>query len=43
MKDGSPLKGLKKLKTFYIGGTPLDDDPISIGPLRAQGTKIIAN
>jgi len=42
VRDASPLKGLKKLKFLYIGGTPLDDDPMSVGPLRANGTKIIA-
>jgi len=40
VKDGSPLKGMKKLKFIYIGGTPLDEDPLSIGPLRGQGTKV---
>jgi len=43
VKDASPLKGMKKLKFIYIGGTPLDDDPMSVGPLRGQGTKVIAD
>jgi internalin A len=43
VKDASPLKALKKLKFIYIGGTPLDDDPMSVGPLRAQGTKVISD
>ena len=43
VKDGSPLKSLKKLKFLYINGTPLDDDPISIGPVRGQGTKVISD
>jgi len=43
VKDASPLKNMKKLKFVYIGGTPLDEDPISIGPVRAQGTKVIAD
>ncbi|HTQ02977.1 MAG TPA: leucine-rich repeat domain-containing protein [Polyangiaceae bacterium] len=43
VKDGSPLKGMKKLKFIYIGGSPLDDDPVSIQPLRGQGTKVISD
>jgi hypothetical protein len=43
VKDASALKALKKLKFIYIGGTPLDEDPITLGPLRAQGTKVIAD
>lgn len=43
VKDASPLKNLKKLKTFYIGGTPLDGEPVGLGPLRENGTKVIAN
>jgi len=40
VKDASPLKGMKKLKFIYIGGTPLDDDPVTLGPVRGQGTKV---
>ena len=43
VKDGSPLKSMKKLKFLYIGGTPLDDDPVTISPIRGQGTKVIAD
>jgi internalin A len=43
VKDASALKGLKKLKFLYIGGTPLDDDPMSVGPVRANGAKIISD
>ncbi len=43
VKDGSPLKGLKKLKFLYIGGSPLDDDPLTIGPVRANGAKVISD
>lgn len=43
VKDASALKNLKKLKFLYIGGTPLDDDPMSVGPARANGAKIISD
>jgi internalin A len=43
VKDASALKGLKKLKFLYIGGTPLDDDPMSVGPVRANGAKVISD
>lgn len=43
VKDASPLKGMKKLKFIYIGGTPLDEDPMSVGFLRGQGTKVISD
>ncbi|HEY6561010.1 MAG TPA: leucine-rich repeat domain-containing protein [Polyangiaceae bacterium] len=42
VKDVSKLKGLKSLKFLYIAGTPLDDDPMSVAPLRKSGVKIIA-
>jgi Leucine-rich repeat (LRR) protein len=40
VKDASPLKGMKKLKFLYVGNSPLDDDPMSVGPVRANGTKV---
>ena len=43
VKDVSALKGLKKLKTLYTGGSQLDADPMSVAPLRANGTKINAD
>jgi len=43
VKDTSPLKGMKKLKFIYIGGSPLDEDPMSVGFLRGQGTKVISD
>jgi internalin A len=43
VKDVSSLKGLKKLKFLYTGGSPLDADPMSVAPLRANGTKIVAD
>lgn len=43
VKDVSALKGLKKMKTIYIGGSQLDADPMAVAPLRANGTKIIAD
>ena len=43
VKDVSALRNLKKLKTLYIGGSPLDEDVMSVAPVRANGTKIIAN
>ena len=42
VKDASALKDLKKLKFLYIVGSPLDDDPMSVGAARANGAKIIA-
>ncbi|HET9958862.1 MAG TPA: leucine-rich repeat domain-containing protein [Polyangiaceae bacterium] len=42
VKDASPLKGLKKLKFLYVGGSPLDADPMSVAPVRANGTKVLA-
>jgi internalin A len=43
VKDVSALKGLKKLKVLYTGGSLLDADPMSVAPLRANGTKINAD
>lgn len=43
VKDVSALKGLKKMKIVYIGGSQLDADPMAVAPLRANGTKIIAD
>jgi internalin A len=43
VKDVSALKDLKKLKFLYTGGSPLDEDPMSVAPVRANGTKIIAD
>jgi internalin A len=43
VKDVSALKDLKKLKFLYTGGSPLDADPMSVAPVRANGTKIIAD
>ena len=43
VKDASPLKGLKKLKIVYTGGSALDADPMAVAPLRANGTKIVAD
>jgi len=43
VKDASPLKNMKKLKFVYIGGTPLDEDPVSIGPVRGRGAKVISD
>jgi internalin A len=43
VKDVSALKDLKKLKFLYTGGSPLDADPMSVAPIRANGTKIIAD
>jgi internalin A len=43
VKDVSALKNLKKLKFLYIGGSPLDADPMSVAPVRANGTKVIAD
>lgn len=43
VKDVSALKGLKKLKFLYIGGSPLDSDMMSVAPVRANGTKILAD
>ncbi|HMJ14869.1 MAG TPA: leucine-rich repeat domain-containing protein, partial [Polyangiaceae bacterium] len=42
VKDVSALKGLTSLKFLYVAGTPLDDDPMSLAPVRAKGVKIIA-
>jgi internalin A len=42
VKDVSALKNLKKLKFLYTGGSPLDADPMSVAPVRANGTKVIA-
>lgn len=42
VKDVSALKGLKKLKFLYTGGSPLDSDPMSVAPVRANGTKVVA-
>jgi hypothetical protein len=41
VKDVSPLKGLKALEFLYIAGSPLDDDPMALAPVRASGVKII--
>lgn len=43
VKDVTALKGLKKLKVVYVGGSQLDADPMSVAPLRANGTKINAD
>ena len=43
VKDVSALKDLKKLKFLYTGGSPLDADPMSVAPVRANGTKVIAD
>jgi internalin A len=43
VKDASALKGLTALKFLYIAGTPLDDDPTLLSPVRARGVKIIAD
>ncbi len=43
VKDVSALKSLKKLKFLYTGGSPLDADPMSVAPVRANGTKIVAD
>jgi internalin A len=42
VKDVTALKGLKKLKFLYINGSALDEDPMAVAPVRANGTKIIA-
>jgi internalin A len=42
VKDVSALKGLKALEFLYIAGTPLDEDPMLVAPVRANGVKIIA-
>jgi internalin A len=42
VKDASALKDMKKLKFLYIVGSPLDDDPMSVGAARANGAKIVA-
>lgn len=43
VKDVSALKDLKRLKFLYIGGSPLDADIMAVGPVRANGTKIISD
>ncbi len=43
VKDVAALKGLKKLKILYTAGSGLDADPMSVAPLRANGTKIVAD
>lgn len=42
VKDASALKDLKQLKFLYIGGSPLEEDPTAVAPIRANGTKVIA-
>ncbi len=43
VKDVSSLKGLKKLKFLYVNGTPVDDDPMSLGAVRGNGTKVVSD
>ena len=43
VKDVAALKNLKKLKFLYTGGSLLDADPMAVAPVRANGTKIIAD
>lgn len=43
VKDVSALKNLKKLNFLYIGGSPLDEDVMSVAPVRANGTKIVSD
>ena len=41
VKDASPLKALKKLKTLYVAGTPADEDAVTLAGVRGNGTKVI--
>jgi len=41
VKDTSALKALKKLKVLYAGGTPADEEGLTLAPIRANGTKVI--
>lgn len=43
VKDVSALAGLTDLKFVYIGGSPLDNDVMSVAPLRKNGTKILSD
>jgi hypothetical protein len=43
VKDASPLKPLKKLKVLYVGGTPADEDGVTLAPVRGNGTKVISD
>jgi hypothetical protein len=40
VKDVRALAPVKSLKFLYVGGTPVADDPMSLGPVRANGTKV---
>jgi internalin A len=42
VRDVTALKGLRALEFLYIAGSPLDDDPMALAPVRARGVKIIA-
>jgi len=43
VKDVSALRPLKKLKFLYTNGAPVDEDPLSLGAVRANGTKVISD
>jgi Leucine-rich repeat (LRR) protein len=43
VKDVSALKALKKLKFLYVGGSPDDDEPMSLAAVRGNGTKVISD
>jgi internalin A len=43
VKDVSALKALKKLKFLYVGGSPVDDEPMSLAAVRGNGTKVISD
>jgi internalin A len=42
VKDVSALKPLKKLKFLYVNGAPVDENPMGLGAVRANGTKVIS-
>jgi internalin A len=41
VKDASALKGLKNLKFLYVAGSPVEEDQTSLGPVRANGAKVM--
>ncbi len=43
VKDVSELKGLKKLKFLYTNGAPVDENAMSLGAVRANGTKVVSD
>lgn len=41
VKDVASLRGLKELEFLYVNGAPVADEPMSLGAVRANGTKVL--